>query len=383
MDESRFGDNAPGELVNSEGFEWQAFKPDSLPPEIDTKRVNETHAKARGNVGTLSGIGRRVNDPTVLITPFVYKEAVESSEIEGTKVTLSDVYQYEASEEVPDEPEKDEIKEVRNYIEASFKGIKRLDDGIDINLVKDLHGILLSDVRGEMKKPGDFRDHQVTIGSGPGSFVPPPAANVPYLMDELMTYIQTGGKYRSLIDIAIVHYQFETIHPFNDGNGRMGRLLIMLMMCEENLLPEPYLYPSSYFNRNRDQYTSKLLGVSQRGEWEEWIKFFLEGISSQAEEAFSRGSEFLDLRDEYQERYADSPNSISKLALEIFNRPYITVNEAKEMLGVQYPTANRAVDKLEEDGVLKEITGQDRNRIFRAREVFDVVQKPTSELEYM
>jgi Fic family protein len=201
-------------------------------------------------------------------------------------------------------------------------------------------------------------------------------------MQNLETYVQTGGAYQPLIDIGLVHYQFETVHPFRDGNGRMGRLIIMLMMCDEELLPEPYLYPSSYFNRNREEYTDRLLAVSRDNAWEEWLTFFLEGISQQAQEAFSRASELLDLRDEYRERYQDGPNSVSHLAMEVFTKPYLTVNEASELLDMTYGAANNAVSKLEDDGVLEEITGQSRNRVFRAREVFRIIQKPVDELEY-
>jgi Fic family protein len=162
----------------------------------------------------------------------------------------------------------------------------------------------------------------------------------------------------------------------------MGRLLIMLMMCDEELLPEPYLYPSSYFNRNREEYTDRLLTVSRDEAWEEWLIFFLEGISQQAEEAFSRASELLDLRDKYRERYQDGANSVSHLAMEIFTKPYLTVNEAKNMLDMSYGAANNAVDKLVDDEVLEEVTGQRRNRVFRAREVFRVIQKPVDELKY-
>jgi Fic family protein len=242
----------------------------------------------------------------------------------------------------------------------------------------------MTGVRGEEKQPGEFRDTQVYIG-GRGDearFVPPPPAVVPYAMENIETYIKSGGNYQPLIDIGLVHYQFEAIHPFRDGNGRMGRLLIMLMMVADDLLPEPYLYPSSFFNRNRQEYTDRLLAVSRDNAWEEWLTFFLRGISHQAREAFARGSELLDLRDEYRDRYQDDANSVSHLSMEIFTKPYLTVNEAKEMLGMTYNTANTAVGRLEDDGVLEEITGHQRNRVYRAREVFDIIQKPVDELQY-
>jgi Fic family protein len=372
-----------GELVNSGGD--IAFNPNPLPPEISIEgELLDVFTRATSNVGQLSGIGRRVDNPSMLISPFIYKEAVVSSEIEGTRVTLSDVYEYEAGRENVDTPSRNELREVRNYIRAVFQGIEKIDDGIDLDLVRTLHETLMSGVRGEDKQPGAFRETQVYIG-GSGTearFVPPPPSIIPYAMQNLETYIQARGSYQPLIDIGLVHYQFETIHPFRDGNGRMGRLLIMLMMCDEELLPEPYLYPSSYFNRNREEYTDRLLAVSRDSAWEEWLIFFLEGISQQAQEAFSRASELLDLRDEYRDRYQDEANSVSQLSTEIFTTPYLTVNRASELLDMTYGGANNAVSKLESDGVLEEITGQSRNRVFRAREVFDIIQKPVDRLKY-
>ena len=373
-----------GELVNSGGD--IAFKPNPLPPDVSLEgELLDVFTEATTNVGQLSGVGRRVENPSMLISPFIYKEAVVSSEIEGTRVTLSDVYEYEAGRENGSSgASRNELREVHNYVRAVFQGIEEMEDGIDLELIRSLHNTLMSGVRGGDKKPGEFRDTQVYIGGrgGEARFVPSPPSVVPYAMQNLETYIRTGGSYQPLIDIGLVHYQFETIHPFRDGNGRMGRLLIMLMMCNNELLPEPYLYPSSYFNRNRDEYTDRLLAVSRDSAWEEWLVFFLEGISQQALEAFSRASELLDLRDEYRDRYQDAANSVSQLSIEIFTKPYLTVNEAEDMLGMTYRTANNAVKQLEEDGVLEEITGQSRNRVFRAREVFDIIQKPVDELSY-
>lgn len=383
MDIERFesGEMA-GDLVNSGGD--LAFDPDPLPPDISLSgKLLDTFTEATTNVGQLSGVGRRVENPSMLISPFIYKEAVVSSEIEGTRVTLSDVYEYEAGRE-PGSANRNELKEVQNYVRAVFQGIEEMDDGIDIGLMRRLHNTLMSGVRGEDKRPGEFRETQVYIGGrdGEARFVPPPPSTVPYAMQNLETYIQTGGSYQTLIDIGLAHYQFETIHPFRDGNGRMGRLLIMLMMCDDGLLPEPYLYPSSFFNRNRDEYTDRLLAVSRDNAWEEWLTFFFEGISQQAKEAFARASELLDLRDEYRDRYQNEPNSVSQLSMEVFTKPYLTVNEAEDLLEMSYRTANVAVRRLEDDGVLQEVTGQSRNRVFRAKEVFDIIQKPVDELRY-
>lgn len=383
MDLERFRSGAsPGDLVNTNG--GVAFNPDPLPPDLDVdEELLSVLTEATLNVGQLGGIGRRVDNPAMLISPFIYKEAVVSSEIEGTRVTLSDVYEYEAGRTAGgDGADRDELQEVHNYVEAIFEGIDRMEDGIDLTLVRRLHETLMSGVRGQEKQPGEFRDAQVYIG-GRGSearFVPPPPSVVPYKMEGIETYVQTGGRYQDLVDVGLVHYQFETIHPFRDGNGRMGRLLLMLQMCDFGLLPEPYLYPSSYFNRNREEYTDRLLAVSRDGDWRGWLLFFLRGIAQQAEEAFNRASELLDLRDRYRDRYQDEANSISQLSMRIFSQPYLTVREAETVLGMTYRTANRAVNRLQEDGVLEEVTGQRRNRVFRAREVYDILQKPRDEL---
>lgn len=385
MDIDRFQrDTMPGEFVTGGGD--MQFKPDPLPPDIEIDgELLDVFVEATNNVGQLSGVGRRVENPGILIVPFMYKEAVISSEIEGTEVTLSDVYEYEAGrEEVSSGASRGELQEVYNYVQAVFQGVDLIEEGIDLELIRTLHDTLMSGVRGEDKQPGEFRDNQVYIG-GRGSeatFVPPPPSVVPYAMESLQTYLEAGGRHQSLIDIGLVHYQFETIHPFRDGNGRMGRLLIMLMMCDDALLPEPYLYPSTYFNRNREEYINRLMAVRRTGAWEEWLVFFLRGISRQAEEAFTRASEILDLREEYRDRYQNAANSVSKLSMEIFTKPYLTVNVAQEILDMTYHTANSAVDQLERDDVLEEITGQSRNRVFRAREVFDIVQKPVDELKY-
>lgn len=382
MDGERFrSGDAPGEIVSSGGD--IAFNPDPLPPDIElTGELLETFTRATRNVGLLSGIGNRVDNPRMLISPFIHKEAVLSSEIEGTRVTLSDVYEYQAGGPDAGTVTRSELREVHNYVKAVFEGLEMMDEGIDVDLVRSLHYTLMSGARGEEKQPGEFRDTQVYIGGDTqeARFAPPPPAIVPYAMENLETYMRTGGSYQDLIDIGLVHYQFEAIHPFRDGNGRMGRLLIVLTMCESGLLPEPYLYPSSYFNRNREAYTDHLLAVSRDGTWEDWLTFFLEGISQQAAEAFRRASELLDLRDEYRERYQGEANSVSQLGLEIFSKPYLTVRGAEDLLDMSYQTANNAVGRLEEDGVLEEVTGKKRNRVFRAREVFDIIQKPASEL---
>lgn len=383
MDVSKFDEETmAGELVSSDG--GIAFRPDPLPPEIEVAGgVQEELLNATRNLGRLSGIGTRVVNPRILLVPFIYKEAVLSSEIEGTRVTLSDIYEYEAGRTEQSIQRKYDLVEVQNYVLAAFQGHEHLDGGIDLDLIRSLHQTLLSGARGAGKHPGSFRETPAVIAEDDGSirFVPPPASVVPYQMEALESYLRAGGRYDDLIDIGLTHYQFEAIHPFADGNGRMGRLLIVLQICERDILPQPYLYPSSYFNRHRGEYTDRLLAVSQEGAWEEWLEFFLRALSHQATEAFARATELLDLRDEYRETYRDAANSISGLVEELFLQPYLTVNDAANRLDMSYGAANGAIQSLIEDEVLEEITGHRRNRVFRARELFHILQKPPEQLD--
>jgi Fic family protein len=199
-------------------------------------------------------------------------------------------------------------------------------------------------------------------------------------MEDLEHFIQRGGPWPSLIDVAIAHYQFETIHPFKDGNGRVGRILAVLMLIADGLLHYPLLYLSSYIERHRTEYADRLLAVSEEGAWDEWLLFFLRGIREQAEEAFVRAKLLIDTRREYEQRYADEPKSVRNLSLALFEDPYFTVREAGERIGVVYQTANNAVDRLEADGVISEITGNKQNRVFRAEEIMETVERPASNL---
>jgi Fic family protein len=207
--------------------------------------------------------------------------------------------------------------------------------------------------------------------------VPPPPNDVP----DLLSYATSETDLNPLLRIGLVHYQFETIHPFLDGNGRLGRLLISLLLQCEGLLPEPYLYLSSYFNTRRSAYVDHLLAVSQRGEWESWLLFFLRGVQSQADEAHERANLLVDLREEYQQRYQNERSgNILELVMQLFEEPYLDVNTAAEWLDVEYSTANRLVSRLEDDGILEELTGRERNRFYRASEIFRLINEPLDRL---
>lgn len=242
----------------------------------------------------------------------------------------------------------------------------------------------MTDVRGGKKKPGEFRDDQRAIGSRDvrkARFVPPAPHRVPYEMEDLITFINGNSEYDPLVDIALTHYQFETIHPFADGNGRMGRLLITLMLDKYGLLPNPFLYFSSYFNSHREEYVDKLFQVNSKGEWEEWISFFLDGVIDQSKEVFIRSKELLDLRNKYREQYQHSRSeALLSIIYELFKNPVITITQAEEKVDVGYQAVRDAIYTLEEDGILTEVTGKKRYKVFHASEIIGVIEKPVEDL---
>ncbi|PSQ33635.1 hypothetical protein BRD09_00095 [Halobacteriales archaeon SW_10_68_16] len=387
IDEFESGES-PGEIINFEGYD--AFNPDPLPPDIQiNNKLAMAHADALKAVAELKGVGRNVENPHMLIHPFIRKEAVLSSRIEGTRADLEDIYALEAGQEnTIDPPRRNDAREVINYVWATEHGLSELDSsGLDLGLIKELHQILMQDVRGNEKSPGEFRDGQNYI-AGPGDnveearYVPPPAQHASVAIKQLANYIEDDWQFPPLIDLGIIHYQFETIHPFWDGNGRIGRLLVTLLMCDRGLLDEPFLYISAFFNRNRSEYIDRLYQVSSESAWEEWLMFFLEAIETQANEAYIRSKEMLTLQEQYREKYQ---NKKSKTHLQLvdylFSQPEITVKDAQEELDVSYPAANATVSQLVEDGILTEITGKKRNRRFRATEIFDILQEPLDNIE--
>lgn len=379
-------DRMPGSLIDLGNT--HAFNPDPLPPSIEisiTDEVNHAALRAMYAIGRLREIGDRVDNPRMIQLPFLYREAVDSSEIEGTQVTLPDLYTYEVE---VDEGETDHpnafdsdlrsLQEVTNYVSALERGIDgvREGDGISIDLITELHAILLGrgDVRSHDPTPGEFRDGYVNLRGG--EFVPTPPSNVPPQMQTVEQYIRTGSEFGDLVDIALVHYQLETIHPFTDGNGRVGRLLIALMLCDRKLLPAPYLHLSGFIKDRKTEYADRLLAVSRQGAWRGWLRFFLDGLARQAEDACLRSTELIELRDSYRARYRDAPASVRTLSMKLFTTPVVTVRSAQRLLECSYPTANRAIERLEDDGVLEEVTGYERNRTYHAVEILDVLEAP-------
>lgn len=383
-------DDAPGRLVPYGQRPY--YSPDPLPPETELQldeEFYETLAEATFWLGKLSGFSLTTDFAPVLYTSLLRKEAMESAEIEGADIDYNALYSYEtkhvdttAPEDAGDKTapatnDTKDVTEVLNYEQALEDGIAALNrcDSISVGLLHDLHETLLTDV------PDDRRDTE-TIGefkSVPnhlGEFIPPVPGVVDGLMDALLTYVKTGGSYHPLIDIALTHYQFETIHPYGDGNGRLGRLLITLQLYDQGYLEQPTLYLSEYFNRYKKTYVDRMDAVRKYGDWEPWIEFFVTGIRHQAEESLLRSKELHTLQQEYESEYGGHTAAYARLACRLFDQPYLTARVVKELLDVTGPTAYRAIDRLEEEGLLEETTGNERNREYRAREIFEILERP-------
>ena len=379
-----FAPQAPGKLL-AIGRGVYAFLPDPLPPRLEwSLRLIALLDEARGALGELAGLLRQLPNPYLFIRPFIQKEAVLSSRIEGTQAGLLDVYALEAQVPLFPSPKlREDAQEVLNYIRALERGRELLQEiPLSLRLLKEVHAVLLRGVRGGGRAPGEFRRAQNWIGP-PGSsleearYVPPPPGPMLEALDALERFWHSDHGLPPLVEIALVHYQFEAIHPFLDGNGRMGRLLITLMLLERGLLPEPALYLSAYFERHRTLYYDLLLGVSQRGAWEDWLAFFLEGVRTEAKDVAERARRLLDLWREWRERYGRKGGGAHILGLLdlLFERPVLTVPLVKDRLGITHAWANRLVQRLEEDGILTPVSERKRNRLYAAKEILEILEE--------
>ena len=343
-------------------------------------------SRADRALGELSGIGRALPNPHLLILPFARREAVLSSRIEGTQASLSDLYAFEAA---PRAEETGDVREVFNYVRALEFGLSRLKDlPVSLRLTREIHERLMRGVRGEHSTPGEFRRSQNWIGS-PGcllndaTYVPPPVEEMRACLDAFEHFLHAEHDIPPLVQLALIHYQFEAIHPFLDGNGRVGRLILVMLLCLWDLLPQPLLYLSAYFEANRQTYYELLLSVSQRGAWGEWVLFFLEGVESQAHDAVRRSHRIQDLRRGYRTRFQTTHSSARLLQVVdlLFASPIVTVNQVKEAIGVSFQSANRYISQMEEAGIVHEITGQARNRLYSAGEIIRAIEGPLEDDE--
>jgi cell filamentation protein, protein adenylyltransferase len=383
MDTKSFAKGHPGRLIRTgtgQAAYW-AFVPAALPPEIDwgQSRVALLSMADRA-LGRLSGVARNLPNPHLLLGPFMRREAVLSSRIEGTQASLSDLLLFEA---LPDaQPRVADVREVLNYIRAMEHGLARQATlPMSLRLIREMHAKLLEGARGQDRTPGEFRRSQNWIGPAEctlsdATFVPPPPHEMLEAMAAFENYLHAPSNLPPLVRLALIHYQFEAIHPFLDGNGRIGRLLVTLLLCMEDALPGPILYLSAYFERHREAYYAGLLNVSRQGNWGEWIDFFLRGVAEQSLDAVQRGTRLMDLREDFRARLAKRPASAQPLRLAdaLFAQPALTVSQAARLLDLTPRAAQLNVDKLVAAGILREVTGRKRDRVYVAEEIRNAVE---------
>jgi Fic family protein len=376
--------DAPGRVVKSVLGHW-TFLPNPLPPElVYSSSLVTSLSSADQALGELKGAGQLLPNPHLLIRPFINRESVLSSKIEGTVSELEDLLRLDVDPDNPKTP--DDAIEVRNYVTALDYGLNAIRAGepFSLKLIREIHRLLMSGVRGEEKRPGLIRDRAVLIGStmdfAKARFVPPCHTQLDAPLQEFVRFLRTERDLPIVVQLALAHYQFEAIHPFNDGNGRVGRLLITLLLCERGILPEPLLYLSAYFEKHRREYYDHLLEVSRRNEWEEWIRFVAFGVAEQARDANLRIRNLLKLAEEFRELLTKSNRSTQVLRLidQLFSSPYLTVSLAAAALQVHFKTAAVLVNKLVSIGILTEVTGQQRNRVYFAPRMMNLL---TAELK--
>jgi Fic family protein len=331
-------------------------------------------------LGKLAREGSKLPNPHLLIRPFITREAVLSSKIEGTHATIGEVLAHNAG--VIAKHNTADLQEVQNYIIALDFGLKRLEElPLSLRLIKEIHEKLMQGIRGSHATPGEIRKSQNWIGP-PGctintaKFVPPP---VNLLMDVLSDFEKFlhNRQLPPLIHTALCHYQFEAIHPFLDGNGRVGRLLITLLLIEHKMLPSPLLYLSAFFEATREEYYRRLFNVSSKGTWHDWLTYFLNGIAVQSEDVLSRAESINNLLTKWKLQVA---NISSKVPIDIVEHfavnPYLTINKISEELGVAYSTAQRGVMKLEEESIIKQVGGSKRDKVYCAIEILSILEEP-------
>jgi len=384
MNPKDFLESAPGRPIKTVRGYW-AFLVKPLPPELTWSGALVTlHSEAERELARLALAGGDFPHPHILARSFVRNEAVVSSRIEGTRATLEDLYAYEAAQMSFLEPVSD-AREVYNYVRALDYGLERTNTlPISLRLIREVHTRLMEGVRGEIMTPGEFRRSQNWIGPvgstlDTAPYVPPPVEEMHTALFALENFIHAPSDLPPLTRIGLIHYQFEAIHPFLDGNGRVGRLLISMLLCQWGLLPRPLLYLSAYFERNRSEYYERLLSVSRCGDWEGWLRFFLTGVRDQSREAAIRVQNLQQLRERYRRLLATRRSAVrlAEVVEFLIGNPIITVRQLQAGLNLtDFKTVQRYIDTLEQVGILREMTGRRRNRLFRADEVFDAIQKP-------
>lgn len=368
---------------------YKIFMPNPLPPVIewDNKLVNAL-SRADHILGKLSREGSKLPNPHLLMRPFIAREAVLSSKIEGTQATLGEILADEVGVQVDRSPA--DLQEVQNYILALEYGVQRLNDfPLSLRLIKEIHGKLMQGVRGDHATPGEFRRTQNWIGA-PGStlatakFVPPDPDEMMVALASFETFLH-DRTLPPLIHIALCHYQFEAIHPFLDGNGRIGRLLITLLLIKHNLLPSPVLYLSAFFEATRNEYYKQLYNVSSYGTWRDWLSYFLNGVAIQSRDVLSRAERINNLISDWHIKVSGpSSETAHDIITYLAVNPFLTTKNISENLKIAFTTAQRSIKKLEELRIIKQINESKRDRVYCASQILDILEEPTkinSELE--
>jgi len=373
-----------GSLVTTLGGAL-AFVPAPLPPHIEyDAELVLALSRADGALSELSGLGRQLPDPQRLIAPYLRQEAVLSSRIEGTVTTLSDLLIDQAGGATT-KRERDDLREVRNYVTAMEHGLARLDElPLSLRLVREVHEQLLRGVRRGTSAPGEFRRIQNWIGP-PGStlatatYVPPPVPEMTSALALWERFLNERDTMPVLVQCALMHEHFEAIHPFLDGNGRVGRLLITLFLVERERLSQPLLYLSAFIDAHRNDYYDALLRVRTEGDWRGWLLFFLAGVAETSERAARQAATLMDLRERYHELLRRAPRAVA-LVDELFRSPYVTTAGAAQALGVSTPTAKRAMDKLLDAKILEDMGERAWRRVFVAPEIMRAIETPLEEM---
>lgn len=369
-----------GEFIPSDGV--KAFVPKPLPhdPPVDLARLQRLLSEADNALGRIDAVTRFIPNPDLFVFMYVRKEAVLSSQIEGTQASLSDLLQYESGIESDRDQDTSDVDEVVNYIDAMNWGLAELGRlPLSLRLLRGVHERLLAGTRGASKDPGNYRKIQNWIGPDPrdigtATFVPPPPQRLPDLLSELESYFHASDQVPPIVRAGLCHVQFETIHPFLDGNGRLGRLLITLMLCEQRVLAQPLLYLSAHFRQHQQTYYELLNRVRTHGDWESWLSFFLKGVRDVANGAADTAARVLDFQRESSERVrVQMPTNATARALLdlLYRHPVTTITDMSRHLNVTYSTAGSVISEFVRLRLLVEITGRQRDRIFRFQPYLD------------
>lgn len=379
--------NRAGYFMNANAG-YKSFVPAKLPPDPPLQFDAEMQtllSLADRKLGRLDGVTQILPNPELFVAMYVKKEAVLSSQIEGTQASFVDVLSAEYNQ--VDDQRRDDVSEVVNYVNAMNWGLTRLKEfPLSLRLIRNIHAKLLQNTRGSHRNPGEFRTSQNWIGPAgctlnTATFVPPTVPDMKVALGDLEKYFYEEDYTPALVKIAFIHAQFETIHPFLDGNGRMGRLLITFWLCQQEILSKPLLYLSYYFKENRIEYYDRLMDVRKKGDWENWVKFFLKGVAEVADEATSSASAILKLKEEYTKKLYEKESgngNYQKLLDILFEMPFVKRMDVAELLGVSNPTAGNIIDTFCQMGMLVDCDpDRSRNKMYAFRKYIEILDKGT------